>query len=41
MMDNATGKPRGYGFITFAEDSHVDAVLAGQPLFLDGKQVSW
>lgn len=39
MMDKDTGRPRGFGFVTFENDEGVEKTLAAQPLTLDGKQI--
>lgn len=39
MMDKDTGRPRGFGFVTFENDEGVENTLAHQPLMLDGKQI--
>ena len=39
MMDKDTGRPRGFGFVTFENDDGVENTLAHQPLMLDGKQI--
>lgn len=39
MMDKDTGRPRGFGFVTFENDDGVEKTLAEQPLTLDGKQI--
>jgi len=37
--NSSTGHPRGFGFITFASEDTVDAVLAAQPHTVKGKVV--
>ncbi|SPO32385.1 related to HRP1 - subunit of cleavage factor I [Ustilago trichophora] len=39
MMDRETGKPRGFGFLTYAEDSALERVLSTRPIVMDGKEV--
>ncbi|CEH16787.1 RNA-binding protein musashi/mRNA cleavage and polyadenylation factor I complex, subunit HRP1 [Ceraceosorus bombacis] len=39
MMDNQTGRPRGYGFVSFTTEESAERLLASQPLYLDGKQI--
>lgn len=39
MKDRNTGHPRGFGFITYADPSVVDKVIADTHVF-SGKQVS-
>lgn len=38
MKDRATGRPRGFGFITYADPSVVDTVIV-EPHVINGKQV--
>lgn len=40
MMDNQTGRPRGYGFVSFTTEESAERLLSSQPLYIDGKQVS-
>lgn len=40
VMNAATGKSRGFGFVTFKDPSCVETVQAAGPHILDGKQVS-
>lgn len=39
MLDRATGRPRGFGFITFESDRGVDAALSRPDLSLHDKKV--
>ncbi|EPQ30695.1 uncharacterized protein PFL1_01596 [Pseudozyma flocculosa PF-1] len=39
MMDKETGNPRGFGFITFQDETSVQHVLNIQPLNFEGKMV--
>ncbi|KAN0065533.1 hypothetical protein ACQY0O_001370 [Thecaphora frezii] len=39
MMDKETGNPRGFGFVTYQDDSSVQHVLSIQPLNFEGKMV--
>lgn len=40
MKDRQTGRPRGFGFITYADPSVVDEVIQESHV-IDGKQVSF
>ncbi|OAQ26010.1 RNA-binding domain-containing protein [Linnemannia elongata AG-77] len=40
MLDRASGRPRGFGFITFESDRGVDAALSRRDLMLHDKPVS-
>jgi heterogeneous nuclear ribonucleoprotein A1/A3 len=39
MLDKHTNRSRGFGFITFYDNTKVDLVLKGQPHVIDGKAV--
>jgi len=39
MKDRATGNPRGFGFVTYADPSVVDKVIKDKHV-IDGKMVS-
>merc|ERR1711862_16614 len=39
MKDSQTGKPRGFGFITFKDCAAVDAAQNARPHNLDGKEI--
>uniref|UniRef100_A0A1I8GYS7 RRM domain-containing protein n=1 Tax=Macrostomum lignano TaxID=282301 RepID=A0A1I8GYS7_9PLAT len=39
MKDRGTGRPRGFGFVTFSDESGVDAAQAARPHVLDGREV--
>ena len=39
MMDKETGRPRGFGFITFDDDSAVENCMSQGPLAIKGKMV--
>lgn len=39
MMDRETGKPRGFGFLTYADEAALQNVLNTRPLVFDGKEV--
>ncbi len=39
MRDRITGKPRGFGFVTFREKDAAERVCR-EPQILDGRQVS-
>jgi len=40
MADRATGKSRGFGFITYKDPKSVEKVLEVKPHTLDGKLVT-
>lgn len=39
MMDRETGKPRGFGFLTYQDDAALERVLTAHPIVFDGKEV--
>jgi RNA-binding protein Musashi len=39
MMDKDTGRPRGFGFVTFDSEAAVENALSCQTLEIMGKQV--
>lgn len=39
MMDNRTGRSRGFGYIKFKENTSVDSVLSQKPHVVDHKEV--
>ncbi|CDS01998.1 hypothetical protein [Sporisorium scitamineum] len=39
MMDRETGKPRGFGFLTYQDDAALQHVLNTRPIVFDGKEV--
>ena len=39
ILDKATGKSRGFGFVTFSQKADADAFLEEESHFLDGRTV--
>ncbi len=39
MKDRVTGKPKGFGFITYSHSSMVDEMMKHRPHLIDGRQV--
>jgi RNA-binding protein Musashi len=41
MLDRETGRPRGYGFVTYENDATVENLLRMDSIVMDGKMVSF
>ncbi len=39
MMDRETGRPRGFGFLTYADDASLERILSTNLILFDGKEV--
>jgi hypothetical protein len=39
INNSETGKPRGFGFVKFQDESSVERVLASRPHHINGKKV--
>ncbi|PWN99872.1 RNA-binding domain-containing protein, partial [Tilletiopsis washingtonensis] len=39
LLDGATGRPRGFGFVSFTDEASAQKCMGSQPLYINGEQI--